>query len=105
MDGKLKLLNPYKIRAKEICCSYCSLSYSKEDYKSLFNSRKLIYFRALDSKLFKRNEKICHSCFLALANEEPLSFEIETDNFVVGLEIDPDSGNGGSDDLIDGLIT
>ena len=106
MHGKLKVLNPERIRIKNLSCTYCNLSYSKDDYRSLYYSKKLIYFKALDSKLLKRNEKICQNCLLALSEEEPLSFEIETENFKIGIEIDPkQEDNGSSDDLIDGLFS
>tara|TARA_R100000808_G_C2097771_1_gene115894 strand:- start:457 stop:774 length:318 start_codon:yes stop_codon:yes gene_type:complete len=105
MDGHLKLLNPKRIRVKSLCCSYCDLSYNREHYKALFEAKKLIYFKSLDTNIFREKEIICHDCLVNLADKESLSFKVETDTHILKLDIDPTIGNkGDTDDFLDDLI-
>ena len=50
-------------RKRAIKCSACDLSYSAKDYKLLFYSKKLIYFKFKAPKT-KSYKIFCHSCMV-----------------------------------------
>jgi len=80
---KIIVINP-KDRKRAIKCCDCGISYSIEDYETLFNNEKLIYFKFKPPN--QKSHKIyCHSCLLTAVqknypfDEVPLS--IIDDNY------------------------
>jgi len=64
----VRILRPNAFpKKKEVCCSVCKLSYTKEDYSSLFKSKKLLYFKLKAASRLKK--LFCHSCLFAAAQK------------------------------------
>jgi len=62
---KTKVLNPSRTRRKNFECCSCSVAkYSSQDYKILFEAKKIIYF------LFPTSTKkvYCHECLFKEAS-------------------------------------
>jgi len=52
-----------ELRKRAIKCSACDLSYSAKDYKLLFDSKKLLYFKFKAPKT-KSYKNFCHCCMV-----------------------------------------
>ena len=50
-------------RKRALKCCDCGITYAIQDYGTLFDSRKLIYFK-FKSATEKRNKIYCHGCLL-----------------------------------------
>jgi hypothetical protein len=67
---ELDLIDPHLTKKRKFACAGCGMTYSLKDYRILFDSRKISYFRFPD----KPEIKHCHDCleFLALEEKEKL---------------------------------
>lgn len=62
----VQVLRPELIKKKKkINCYGCSLSYAIEDYRALFDSKKLIYFKLKDTV---SNMIFCHDCLFKVGS-------------------------------------
>ena len=60
---KTKILNPKRIRRKEISCSVCQWAkYSRRDYKILYESKRLAFFEFP----MKSKNIYCHDCLVKM---------------------------------------
>ena len=67
---ELDLIDPHLTKKRKFACVGCGMTYTLKDYRILFDSHKISYFRFSD----KREIKHCHDCleFLALKEKEKL---------------------------------
>lgn len=77
-----RIIRPSKRGAKELCCSFCKISYSSEDYEILFANKKIVYFNFLykNKKADKKNV-ICHDCLFNICHE--LIKDLDLDGVVI----------------------
>ena len=96
---KLKVIRPYKIRG-EASCARCDLSYSKRDYKILYENEKLVYF---DITFAQKTKLICHDCFYKFLRKKSQSvqyedFEVEVKDgnkkFIITVTNHPEDDSG-----------
>lgn len=78
-EGKtfsVKILRPSAFSKKKAPrCNICLLGYSKEDYLTLFKSKKLLYFKLRENSSYKKI--FCHSCLFAVAQKVAVMKNIE----------------------------
>lgn len=58
------VLRPSTSKKKFICCNSCDMEYSKREYKTLFDSKKLVYFKLNEST---PSLTFCHDCLFKIA--------------------------------------
>ena len=76
------IINPAKIKSKMVCSS-CEIKYSKKEYASLYESKKIIYFSFL---LKKKNVTLCHECLYSLARQIKTKEKKEVQLILIGEE-------------------
>ncbi len=64
---EVEVINP-KDRKRALKCCECGMTYSPEEYKILFDSEKLIYFK-FKPKGSKRSKIYCHGCLLTVIHK------------------------------------
>ena len=59
-----EVLRPYtkKVEDKILVCKTCNISYSRKDYKILYDNKKIAYFNFYMNKK-RKPLLLCHHCF------------------------------------------
>jgi DNA-directed RNA polymerase subunit M/transcription elongation factor TFIIS len=60
---EINIINPHTTRRRKFKCASCGVTYSKSDYKILYDARKIIYFEIPTKKKSEKTIMICHECF------------------------------------------
>ena len=88
-------------RKRRISCSSCGISYSARDYKLLYESKKIIYFKY-------RNKILCHECLYKKLKEleqgKKMHFIILNKDFKFKCFFEPDNQVSGDDIPFDDLF-
>jgi len=104
-----EVLRPYtkKVEDKILVCKTCNISYSRKDYKILYDNKKIAYFNFYMNKK-RKPLLLCHHCFTKVLmrickdNEMPeisvLCRDVRTD-FIMKVPFNPNI-NLGFDDLL-----
>jgi G:T-mismatch repair DNA endonuclease (very short patch repair protein) len=85
-----EIINP-EARKRKLTCSSCGISYSARDYKILYESHKIIYFKY-------KNKIYCHECLWKLvkaaAKGKVMSFSLINADYEYKCIYDPhEDGN------------
>jgi len=60
---RAEVLRPFTRKTKKFNCELCSLSYSRKQYKILYDSKKLAYFFLYTLPHQDDPSLLCHDCF------------------------------------------
>mgnify|MGYP001035813743 CR=1 FL=1 len=63
---ELDLIDPHLTKKRKFACIGCGMTYTLKDYRILFDSHKISYFRLAD----KPKVKHCHDCLESYALKE-----------------------------------
>ena len=77
MNFGVYVISPAK-RKSRLKCSKCSLSYTPREYKTLFDSKKLVYFQYTPPEK-KRYKVLCHDCLFEVIDKDSEGRECAVD--------------------------